>query len=398
MKAGGPDAPVLLKHVAEDGLHFVPMHSQWIPAAEGDRLQSVDTPALVLDLDPFDANLDRMREAAGSRGVRVRPHSKSHKSPEIARRQIHAGAVGICCQKVGEAEVFLACGVDDVLITNEVVGARKLQRLVQLARSHPGARLGVCVDNVSVVQDLRTLCVAEHARLDVYVEIDVGQNRCGVATPADAVALAAAIVACPAFTFRGLHAYAGSAQHVRRVSDRRDAIETAARRAEQARAGLAAAGIPCEIVTGGGTGTFIYEAASRIYNEVQPGSYVLMDTDYARNEYDAAAPRFDHALFVLATVMSVRGDRATLDAGLKAFSIDSGPPAPAFEGWQVSNISDEHTVVRRIDEGPALQLGEKVLLLPSHCDPTVNLHDWFVAVRRGTVEAVWPIEARGPGF
>ena len=374
----------------------MPFH--WVPAAAGDRLEDVDTPALILDLERFEANLREMHEAAGRFHVRVRPHAKSHKCLEIAHRQIASGAVGICCQKIAEADVFLAGGIQNVLITNEVVGRRKLQRLAQLAHRYPAAHVGVCVDDVDVVRQLAVECVSEDARLEVYVEIDVGQNRCGVTTPAEVVELARAIVACPRFTFMGLHAYAGSAQHRRTVSERRQAIEAAARKADEARAALSAAGLPCEIVTGGGTGTFMYEAGSRIYNEVQPGSYVLMDTDYAGNQQDADAPQFAHALMILATVMSVRGDRATVDAGLKAFSTDSGLPAPAFPGWQVSNVSDEHLVLHRMADGPLLHLGDKVLLLPSHCDPTVNLHDWFVAVRHGSVEAVWRIDARGAVF
>jgi D-serine deaminase-like pyridoxal phosphate-dependent protein len=374
------------------------MPAPWVPAAAGDQLQDVDTPALILDLDRFDANIERMRKAMVHAGMRVRPHAKSHKCPEIAQRQIAAGAVGICCQKVGEAEAFLSRGIGDVLITNEVVGERKLQRLAQLANRYPNARLGVCVDDVHVVERLGVLCSAGGSRLDVYVELDVGQNRCGIATPQEAVDLARAIVRCPAFTFKGLHAYAGSAQHRRTVSERREAIAAAAGKAQAARDALREAGLPCEIVTGGGTGTFVYEAGSQVYNEVQPGSYILMDTDYAANEHDAGAPRFEHALFVLATVMSVRGDRATLDAGLKALSTDSGLPVAAFPGWQVTNLSDEHTVLHRIGDGPSLVLGDKVLLIPSHCDPTVNLHDWFVAMRRNIVEAVWPIEARGAFF
>jgi D-serine deaminase-like pyridoxal phosphate-dependent protein len=369
-----------------------------MPAAPGDRLQDVDTPALIIDLDRFEANLERMRETAAGYNIRVRPHAKSHKCAEIARRQIAAGSVGICCQKLGEAEIFLARGIDNVLITNEIVGERKLHRLAQLAWRYPDARLGVCVDDASVTKRLGALCVAQEARLDVYVELDVGQNRCGVGTSAEVVELARAIVACPRFTFMGLHAYAGSAQHRRGVPERRAAIEAAARKANEARAALRAADLPCEIITGGGTGTFIYEAASQVYSEVQPGSYILMDTDYARNEQDATAPKFDHSLFVLASVMSMRGDRATLDAGLKAFSTDSGLPAPTFAGWQVWNVSDEHTVLHRIGDGPAIKLGDKALLIPSHCDPTVNLHDWIIAVRAGKVEALWPIEARGAVF
>jgi len=374
------------------------MRTNWMPAAPGDRLQDVDTPALVLDLDRFEANLERMREAAVKHNVRLRPHAKSHKCTEIAKRQISAGGIGICCQKIGEAEVFLARDIDNILITNEIVGDRKLHRLAQLAWRYPDARIGVCVDDASVTRRLGALCVAQEARLDVYVELDVGQNRCGVTTSEDVVELARAIVACPRFTFMGLHAYAGSAQHRRGVPERRAAIEAAARKANDARAALRAADLPCEIITGGGTGTFIYEASSQVYSEIQPGSYILMDTDYARNEYDASAPKFDHALFVLASVMSMRGDRATLDAGLKAFSTDSGLPAPTFNGWQVWNVSDEHTVLHRIGDGPAIKLGDKALLIPSHCDPTVNLHDWIVAIRKGKVEALWPIEARGAVF
>jgi D-serine deaminase-like pyridoxal phosphate-dependent protein len=374
------------------------MSAPWVPAREGDRLQDVDTPALILDLDRFEANLGRMRDAAAESRVRLRPHAKSHKCPEIARRQRAAGAVGICCQKIGEADVFLAGGIDDVLITNEVVGDRKLRRLARLAARYPAARLGVCVDDAGVVRELAARCEEEASRLDVYVEVDVGQNRCGVATAPEAVDLARAVHACPRFTFMGLHAYAGSAQHRRGVNERRDAIAGAARKAAEVRNALTAAGLRCEIITGGGTGTFAYEAASTIYNEVQPGSYVLMDTDYALNEPDVNAPRFEHALFVLATVMSIRGDRATLDAGLKAFSTDSGLPAPACAGWAATNVSDEHVVLHRTGDGPSLRLGDKVPLIPSHCDPTVNLHDWFVAVRGDHVEAVWRVEARGAIF
>lgn len=374
------------------------MNDCWRPAGPGDRLQDVDTPALVLDLDGFESNVARMHDAAERYDVRVRPHAKSHKCAEIARRQLAAGAVGICCQKVAEAEVFLSRGIGNVLISNEVVGERKLRRLTRLAGEHRGARVGVCMDDAGVAGRLGALCAAAAAHLDVYVELDVGQQRCGVATPAEAVELVRAVVACSGFTFMGLHAYAGGAQHRRRVSERRDAIASAAGLVAAARDAVTAAGFSCDIVTGGGTGTFPYEAGSGVYDEIQPGSYVLMDTDYALNEHDPDAPRFEQALFVLATVMSRHGDRAILDAGLKAFSTDSGLPAPAFTGWQMTNVSDEHAVLRRTRDGPALDLGEKVLLVPSHCDPTVNLHDWLVVMRQGRVEAMWPVDARGAFF
>ncbi len=367
-----------------------------MPAQPGDALADIDTPALILDLDRFDANLERMMAAAEAAGVRVRPHAKTHKSLQIAHRQVAAGAIGICCQKIGEAEIFLGGGIRDVLITNEVVGPRKLRRLAQLAKMFGSARLGLCVDDASVVRQLSLICGEEDAEVDVYIELDVGQNRAGVATPADALELAREVMHHPRLTLMGLQAYAGSAQHRRGVPERREAAQRAAERAAEARALMQEAGLPCEIVTGGGTGTFMYDIGSRVYDEIQPGSFAFMDFDYARNEPDPEVPQFEHALFLLASVMSMRGDRATLDAGLKAFSTDSGAARPTFSGWQVRSVSDEHSVLTRIDEsGPDIKLGAKALLVPGHCDPTINLHDWIVAVRKGKVEDVWPIDARG---
>jgi len=375
------------------------MDTRWIPARAGDALADVDTPALIVDLDRFDANIGRLMQAVAGRSVRVRPHAKSHKCVEIARRQVAAGAVGICVQKTSEAEPFLAGGIADVLVTNEVVGARKLANLAALAARFPAARVGVCVDDASVVEPLGKACDRAAARVDVYIELDVGHDRAGVADPGAAVALARAVAAQPSLDLRGLQAYFGSAQHRRGVEERRRAIESAAALARAARDALRAAGLPCDAVTGAGTGTFLFEAASGVYTEIQPGSYILMDVDYAKNEQDPRWPTFDQSLFILATVMSRRhdasGDRATLDAGLKAFSTDSGPAQPAFAGWAVRGVSDEHMVLDRIGEGPALALGDKVRLIPGHIDPTVNLHEWIVAVRSDRVEAVWPVDARG---
>jgi len=375
------------------------MDKRWIPARAGDALADVDTPALIVDLDRFDANIGRLMQAVAGRNVRVRPHAKSHKCVEIAKRQVAAGAVGICVQKTSEAEPFLAAGIGDVLVTNEVVGARKLANLAALAARFPAARIGVCVDDASVVAPLGRACDAAAARLDVYIELDVGHDRAGVADPGAAVALARAVAAQSSLRLRGLQAYFGSAQHRRGVEQRRRAIESAAALSRAARDALRAAGLPCDTVTGAGTGTFLFEAASGVYTEIQPGSYVLMDADYAKNEHDPDWPRFDQSLFILATVMSrrhdARGDRATLDAGLKAFSTDSGPAQPAFAGWTVRGVSDEHTVLDRSGDGPALALGDKVRLIPGHVDPTVNLHDWIVALRGDRVEAIWPVDARG---
>jgi len=372
--------------------------SDWIPAQPGDLLKEIDTPALIVDLDRCEANLARLMSAVAGRPVQVRPHAKTHKCAELARQQIEAGAVGVCVQKLGEAEAMLAGNVNDVLITNEIVGEAKMRRLARIARAYAPARVGICVDQIEVARRLAAICQAEQATLDVYVEIDVGQNRCGVTEPHVAVAIARFLNGSPMFHFRGIHAYSGLAQHRRGVPERRGAARAAAERAAQARDAIRAADLPCEVVTGGGTGTLPYDLQSGVYTEVQPGSYVFMDVDYAKNEVDADAPAFENSLFVLATVISMQGERATLDAGLKSFSTDMGPAHPAFEGWRVRSVSDEHAVLMREFAGTPIKIGDKALLVPSHCDPTVNLHDWIVATRKGKVEAVWPIDARGKSY
>jgi len=363
------------------------------PASPGQRLDEVDTPALVIELDAFERNLRALADAVAGR-VRVRAHAKTHKCPEIARRQLAAGAIGVCCQKVSEAEAMVDGGIADVLISNEVVGARKAERLASLAKR---ARIGVCVDDAANVRELAAAAAGAGARLDAYVEIDVGARRCGVAPGAPALALAREVLARPELRFAGLQAYQGAAQHLRAMAERRAAIEAAAGAVRDTRRLIEAAGIACPTVTGAGSGSFAFEIESRAFDEIQPGSYVFMDADYARNEWAAPLPRFEHALFVLATVMSrPAAGRAVLDAGLKASSVDSGMPTVwRRPGLRYARASDEHGVLE-LEPGAAVpSLGEKLLLVPGHCDPTVNLYDWYVCVRGGRVEALWPITARG---
>lgn len=364
------------------------------PAAVGMPLAAVDTPALILDLDAFERNLARMADAVRGKRARLRPHAKSHKCAEIALQQVAAGAVGVCCQKVSEAEALIAGGVGDVLIANEVVGAGKLDRLAALARS---AKIGVCVDAARSVADLDAAAARAGVRLDVLVEINVGGDRCGVEPGAPALALARAIAASGNLRFAGLQAYHGGAQHLRSIASRRDAIERAVGLVRATRESLEAGGVACETVTGAGTGTFPLELASGVYDELQPGSYIFMDADYNRNEADAAWPQFEQSLFVWATVMSrPTAARAMVDAGLKASSVDSGMPQVwKLPGVEFVKASDEHGVLVIAPGVEAPALGAKLLLVPGHCDPTVNLHDWFVCVRRGVVEALWPVCARG---
>lgn len=365
------------------------------PARPGQTLAEVDTPALLLDLDAFERNLDRMDATLAGTRVRVRPHAKSHKCPEIALRQMAHGAVGVCCQKVSEAEAMVEGGVMNVMVSNEVVGASKLARLAALARR---ARVSVCVDDAQNVADLDAAARAAGVKLDVLVEVNVGADRCGVEPGAPVVALARAIVASKNLRFAGLHAYQGAAQHVRRPADRQAAIDKAVAAVRTTLDHLAAAGLKADVVTGAGTGTYLLEAGSGVYNEIQPGSYVFMDADYNRNLDEAGQPVkvFEQSLFVWTTVMSHPvPERAVVDAGLKALSVDSGMPLVAdLPGVEFQKASDEHGVLA-LPAGTTLKVGDKLRLIPGHCDPTVNLYDWIVGVRNGKVECVWPITARG---
>lgn len=364
------------------------------PATIGMALADVDTPALLLELDAFESNLALLNASLAGRKVMVRPHAKSHKCPQIATRQIALGAVGVCCQKVSEAEAMVEGGVGDVLIANEVVGTRKLERLMALAKQ---AHVAVCVDDAGNVAALDAAAREYGVRLDVLVEINVGANRCGVEPGAPAVELARVIAASANLNFAGLQAYHGSAQHLRQVEERRAAIDSAVERAKATRQLLAAAGIACPKVTGAGTGTYLFEAGSNVYDELQPGSYIFMDADYARNDWtESGIPRFAHSLFVWTTVMSrTSAKRAIVDAGLKASSIDSGMPRIAAGGpAEYVKASDEHGVIQ-LNGASGYAVGDKLKLIPGHCDPTVNLYDHYICVRGERVEAIWPITGRG---
>ncbi len=367
------------------------------PAQVGAPVDEIDTPALIVDLDAFDHNLAKLADFARTAGVRLRPHAKTHKCPAIALKQVAAGAVGQCCQKVGEAEALVRGGIRDVLVSNEVVGAQKLRRLAALARD---ARIGLCFDNVLQVEAASQAATEIGVTLDGMVEIDVGMQRCGVPPGAPAAALAARIAAAPGLAFRGLQAYHGSAQHMATQQQREDAIRGAAAAVRASQAALAAAGLPCDIVSGAGTGTFRLESGTGIWNELQAGSYLFMDTEYARIGNPDGGGRyteFRHSLFVLATVMSVpTADRAIVDAGLKSMSGERGMPwVHGRDDIEVTGMSDEHGKLQLGPRAQRLALGDRVMLIPGHCDPTINLHDWYVAVRGGRVEALWPIAARG---
>ena len=369
------------------------------PAARvGDAVDAIATPALVIDLDAMQRNLHAMADFARIHHMRLRPHAKMHKSAAIARLQMAAGAVGVCVQKVSEAEALVNAdsGIDNLFISNEIIDPAKLARVAALARR---VTLSIAVDSALGVERLAQALAAAGSMLDVFVEVDVGQGRCGVA-PTAAGRLAHQVVS-HGLRFAGLHAYHGKAQHLRSVAEREAAIHHAVTAARSAQAMVTAAGIACPLVTGAGTGTFAIEAASGVYGELQAGSYLFMDADYAANEHAPHAPVFEHALFVKSQVMSRGHSHAVVDAGHKSHAIDAGLPRVWGRDVVFENGGDEHGILRAragsVDSLPAL--GDTVWLVPGHCDPTVNLHEHFIALRggleRGVVEAVWAVDARG---
>ena len=379
---------------------MISSHTYWpAPAVPGASVEDVDTPALIVELDRLEHNLVRMAEFARGAGMRLRPHAKMHKTPALALKQIALGAVGMCCQKTSEAEVLVDAGVRDVLITNQVVGAAKLQRAAALAKR---AVIGVCVDAPSNAHALSQAAQAAGSVIHVYIEINAGANRCGIEAGDPAVELARCVAALPHLKLMGLQAYQGSAQHLRSDAERRAAIAEATARAAGTRDLMLAAGIACPIITGAGTGTYELEAASGVFNELQPGSYAFMDADYGRN---AAREPFANSLFILTTVMSRQAAHAVVDCGLKAHSIDSGMPLVVADaagapltGLEYRKASDEHGVIFPAAGVPSTALpalGAKLRLIPGHIDPTVNLHDWIIGIREGVVIEIWPVTARG---
>lgn len=369
------------------------------PAEIGMPVDEVDTPALLIEMAPFERNLRLMADRAQALGVALRPHAKMHKSPKIAALQMELGAVGQCCQKLSEAEVLVDDGIPDVLVSNQIVGARKIDRLAALARR---AKVSVCVDDPTNTTGLEAAAAAHDANLDVLVEVDVGSSRCGVRHSQDAVTLARIIDDAEHLTFAGLQAYHGGAQHIRDHAGRRAAILAAAEKIRATKAALESAGLTCPKVTGAGTGSFEFEGETGDWDEFQCGSYAFMDADYGRNlmEDGGNFTTFEQSFFVLATVMSRPEDGlAVVDAGLKAIAVDSGYAVPhRLPGVAYIGASDEHGKLALGPGAAPLALGGKIRLIPGHCDPTVNLHDWYVCVRDGTVEDIWPIAARGALF
>jgi D-serine deaminase-like pyridoxal phosphate-dependent protein len=361
------------------------MRSVWI----GMNAADIDTPALCLDIEVVEANITRMAGFARGAGVNLRPHAKTHKSPMLAHMQLAAGAIGITCAKMSEAEVLVAGGIRDVLIANEVVGASKIARLVNLA-AH--SEVMVAVDDAGNVADLDVAARAKGIRLRVVIEVDIGMQRCGVAPGQAVVDLARTIAASAGLRFEGVMGYEGHTVFIPDPVERKTKAEASIQMLVNSADLVRQAGIPVNIVSSAGTGTHFITGKFPGITELQVGSYITMDSQYR----EVVGIDFDYALTVLATVISTRGDgRAITDAGLKAITRDFGMPVVVDPpGWKLTSLAEEHGFLDRVDGAP-LRRGDKVMIVPNHGCTTINLHDQYHVTRRGVLEAVWPIAARG---
>ncbi|WP_375230566.1 3-hydroxy-D-aspartate aldolase BhcC [Roseobacter sp. S98] len=372
-----------------------------IPASIGMEESEIQTPCLVLDLDALERNIKKMGDYAKAHGMRHRVHGKMHKSVDVALLQEKlGGSVGVCCQKVSEAEVFARGGIKDVLVSNQVTQPAKIDRLARMPKL--GARTICCVDMLDNVADLSEAATRHGTEIECLVEIDCGAGRCGVTTTPQVVELAKAIDTAPGLKFAGIQAYQGAMQHLDSYEERKGKTQIAIDMVQDAVDTLKSEGLECDIVGGGGTGSYYFESNSNVYNELQCGSYAFMDADYGRildkdgNRIDQG--EWENALFILTSVMShAKADKAIVDAGLKAQSVDSGLPTIfGRDDVEYVKCSDEHGVVA--DPDAVLSVNDKLKLVPGHCDPTCNVHDWYVGVRGGKVETLWPVSARGKAY
>jgi 3-hydroxy-D-aspartate aldolase len=365
---------------------------------QGSR-RSLNTPVLVLDIGALDRNIVAMAELAASKGVQLRPHAKTHKSVDIAKRQIAAGAVGQCCAKLGEAETLAEGGIAGLHITSPVVSPSAIARLVTL--NDRSERLSVVVDNPANVAAL-ALAASSERPLSVFIDIDPGIRRTGVASAEAAVALAGLIKASPSLAYAGVQFYCGREQHIESFEERQTAVAERTVYLQSVIAALTDAGSPPAIVTGSGTGTHRIDVELGVFTELQVGSYVFMDDQYRACDLaglGAKAPPYETSLFVDARVVSANAKSlVTVDAGFKAFATEGEPPKVAQgapEGARFAFMGDEHGAVISPDIGTHLVVSDRVILSIPHCDPTVDLYDSYHVVADETLVDIWPVSARG---
>jgi D-serine deaminase-like pyridoxal phosphate-dependent protein len=360
---------------------------------------NIPTPALLVDLDAIEANLQKMADHAKQAKVALRPHAKTHKCPEIARRQIAAGAIGICCATVPEMEAMAAAGIPGLLLTSPIVDPDKIARVAGLASG--GGKIMLSVGHVREVELLAEAAEAIKVNLDVLVDLDVGDKRTGCLPGEPAVELAKQIARFKRLSIRGVQAYAGHASHTVGFAERERVSRIAMSHAAETKALLSKAGFDAKILTGGSTGTYNIDSGVEGVTELQVGSYVFMDVDYRRiggKDGNAVYSDFQPSLTILATVVSAtHAGRVTIDAGTKAVDTTTAnlPQAKNFPGLTYAKAGDEFGALTPSEPGGKLPaLGERLELIVPHCDPSVNLYDRLYACRGETVEFIWSVTAR----
>ena len=366
------------------------MSSSYAPKV-GDLISSLDTPSMIVDLDLMEANISKLMSQLLPTGINIRPHLKTTKSAILAKRLVSAGAKGGCVAKLSEAEVICDLGFTDLLITCEIIGAAKVKRLVELFRKYRTIRIVVdSIDGAEAIEKALEESGLEEPILTL-IDLDVGLHRTGVQPGEPALKLAKFVTACVHLKLIGVQGYEGHLQHVHDREERKTSCLESMAILTQTADAFRKDGHNIEVVTTGGTGTAEFCVTVPGVTEVQPGSFLFMDTDY-RN---AIGKFYSNSLTILSTVISKQGPRTiTIDAGLKSLTTDSGLAECKTLGYTYGVLGDEHGSLSW-SNGPDLSIGQKVEMVPSHIDPTINLHEWYFAHRKGVIEEIWPVDARG---
>jgi len=366
----------------------------------GTPVRDLQTPVLLIDLDVMEENINKMSLNFQNSSMNFRPHSKTHKSPLIAKKQIEMGAIGICCQKVSEAEVMQQGGIENILLSSEIVSPVKLERVSSLSNN---CDLMIVVDHIQGAELLSNVMQKNETDIGVLVDIDVGQGRCGVRTVDEAVSLAKKIDELPSINLCGFQAYNGKAQHIEGFYEREKEYRNSITLMEESVYEFKKNGLNMDVRTGGGTGTWNWDLDSKVLNEVQAGSYLFMDSHYGSigGRQGKIYEDFQASLFVLSTIISFPEDKKfVVDAGHKSLSSDSGfASCYDFKEAIYISASDEHGIIAVDSLNPLPKLGDSLLFQPSHCDTTINLFNYFYGIRggmeKGLLEVVWQISARG---
>ncbi len=367
-----------------------------IPAKVGMEISEVQTPSLIIDFQIFENNINKMRQFVLNNNVKLRPHAKMHKSIDVAKYQINkGGAHGICCQKVSEAEIFVRAGIKDILITNQITDTFKLERLAKITSKE--LKIGCCVDNNENLIHIQKAAERNNSLIDIYIEYDCGANRCGIKSFNEINKLIETIKKMSNLNFVGFQAYNGSIQHIENYKIRQNEVKNTCNKIKELKANFIKYS---PLITGVGTGCFDLEVSEAVYDEIQVGSYAFMDAHYSSLKHDRTlnnSIKFENSLFVFTGVMSKALQyHAVVDAGLKSIAVDSGLPKTMNSELEYIKCSDEHGIIT--DPSNILKINDKIRLVPGHCDPTCNLHDWYVVIKDQKVIDLWPVSARGFSF